>query len=226
MKNYSNLLFDLDGTIIDPKEGITNSVKFALTYFGIEIPRTEELYKFIGPPLRESFSKYYKLNEAETEIAVKKYREFFRETGMYQNELYPGIKEMLANLYSENKSLILATSKAEIFAKKIIENLGLGEYFNYICGSTLDGSRAKKGEIIRYILDETGIQVNKTVMIGDKSHDVIGAKSNKVASIGVLYGYGDYEELQHAGATYIVRDIPELSQCLLENKKEMMNIER
>ncbi|MBQ3145140.1 MAG: HAD family hydrolase [Clostridia bacterium] len=217
MKNYKNILFDLDGTLINPKEGITNSVKYALEYFGIKVKTTEELYKFIGPPLRESFSQYYRFNEKDTEMAITKYREYFKEKGVFQNVLYKGVPELLNKLVSENKNLIIATSKAEVFAKQILDNLDISKYFSFICGSTLDGTRSKKGEVIQYILSSTNLNPEDSVMIGDKSHDIIGAKQTKLDSIGVLYGYGNYTELQNAGATYIVKNITELQAQLLAN---------
>lgn len=215
MKNYKNLLFDLDGTLIESKEGITNSVRYALKHFGIQVERTEDLYKFIGPPLRESFSQYYGFNEEDTEIAVTKYMEYFREKGVFQNTLYDGIPEMLRELVSAEKNLIIATSKGEIYAKQILENLGISKYFTDVCGSTLDGSRSKKAQVIQHILSTNNLSTKETVMIGDKSHDVIGARETHLDSIGVLYGYGDYDELQKAGATYIVRNIAELQSQLL-----------
>ncbi len=221
MKNYKNILFDLDGTLINPVEGITNSVKYALKYFGIQVSKTEDLYKFIGPPLRESFSQYYGFDEKDTEMAVTKYREFFKEKGVFQNILYNGIPEFLKELVIAKKNLIVATSKAEIYAKQILKNLGISDYFSYICGSTLDGSRSKKGQIIQHILATNNLSAQDSIMIGDKSHDIIGAKETGIDSIGVLYGYGSFEELQKAGATYIVKTIPELqSQLLVEYLNE------
>ena len=221
MKNYKNILFDLDGTLIDPVEGITNSVKYALKYFGIQVSKTEDLYKFIGPPLRESFSQYYGFDEADTEMAVTKYREFFKEKGVFQNTLYNGIPEFLKALVIAKKNLIIATSKAEIYANQILKNLGISDYFSYVCGSTLDGSRSRKGQIIQHILATNNLSAQDSIMIGDKSHDIIGAQETGIDSIGVLYGYGSFEELQEAGATYIVKTIPELqSQLLVEYLSE------
>lgn len=215
MKDYKNILFDLDGTLIDPKEGITNSVKYALEYFGIYVEKKEDLYKFIGPPLRESFSQYYGFNESDTEMAVKKYREYFKEKGVFQNTLYKGVLELLNDLVNANKKLIIATSKAEVFAKQILDNFNISKYFSFICGSTLDGSRSKKGQVIQYILSKNKLTCKNSIMIGDKSHDIIGANENNLDSMGVLYGYGDYNELKNAGANYIVENIFELRNQLL-----------
>lgn len=210
MKNYQNILFDLDGTLIDSKEGIVNSVKYALSHFSISVEKDEELYKFIGPPLRESFSKYYGFNENDTELAVTKYREFFSKEGMFQNALYKGILELLGSLINAKKNLIIATSKAEIYTKQILKNLKIDKYFSFICGSTLDGSRSTKGQIIQYILKTNNLLCDNCVMIGDKSHDILGARESNMDSIGVLYGYGSYEELKEANATYIIKDVKEL----------------
>lgn len=217
MKNYENLLFDLDGTLIDSKQGITNSVKYALKYFGIQVKCIEDLYKFIGPPLRESFSQYYGFNKEDTEIAVTKYREYFLENGIYQNTLYAGVPEMLRKLKNANKNLIIATSKVEEYTKQILENLQISSYFSYVCGSTFDDSRSKKAQIINYILTTNNLSSKNTIMIGDRSHDIVGAKEMNLDSIGVLYGYGSYDELQKAGATYIVSNINELQTKLLSS---------
>lgn len=216
MKNYQNILFDLDGTLIDSKEGIVNSVKYALSYFGISNQKEEDLYKFLGPPLRESFSQYYNFNEENTELAVLKYREYFKEEGVFQNVLYDGIEELLKDLVQSNKNLIIATSKAEIYAKQIIERLGISEYFSFVCGSTFNGSLSKKTDIIQYILQSNHLLNNNCIMVGDKLHDIIGAKNSQIDSIGVLYGYGTYKELEEAGATYIVKNVKELQKKLKE----------
>ena len=215
MKNYKNILFDLDGTLIDPKEGITNSVKYALKHFGIEVKNTEDLYKFIGPPLGESFSAYYGLDKEETETAIAKYREYFREKGIFQHEIYAGIPELLCELVKADKKVILATSKPEIFASQILESTDLIKYFSFVCGSELDGTRVEKADVIHHILKTQNLNLSDTVMIGDRSHDIIGAKKTNVDSIGVLYGYGSYEEFEESGATYIVKDIEELRSRLL-----------
>lgn len=214
MKNYQNILFDLDGTLIDSKDGIVNSVKYALSHFSITAVKDEELYKFIGPPLRESFSKYYGFNEKDTELAVVKYREYFSKEGVFQNTLYKGIPELLEKLINEKKNLIIATSKAEIYAKQILENLKINKYFSFICGSTLDDSRSKKAQIIQYILKTNDLLSENCVMIGDKSHDILGAKESNMDSVGVLYGYGSYEELKEANATYIIKTVKELQHHL------------
>lgn len=214
MKNYKNILFDVDGTLIDSKEGIINSTKYALSYFGISVEKEEDLYRFIGPPLREAFSKYYKFNEEDTELAVVKFREYYREQGIFQNTLYDGVIELLESLISANKNLMIATSKPEIYTKQILGDLGIDKYFSFVCGCALDGAMSTKEQIIQHVLNTNGLQDDTCVMIGDRSYDVIGAKKSNIDSIGVLYGYGTYDELNEAGATYIIKDVKELQMCL------------
>ena len=215
MIKYKNLLFDLDGTLTDSKEGIVNSVKNALNHFKITVKDEEELNRFIGPPIWDTFPKFYNFNEDETKIAVEKFREYFREKGIFENKLYSGIEDLLNELYKTDKRIFLATSKPEVFAIKVLKHFNLDKYFTYIYGATLDNSRAKKGEIIEYILKEHNLKIEETIMVGDRAEDIIGANENNIDSIGVLYGYGDYEELSKVGATYIVEDIKELGEKLL-----------
>ena len=216
MKNYKNILFDLDGTLVDPKEGIINALKYTLSFFNVEIKKTEDLYKFIGPPLRDSFSRYYGFDEKDVEIAILKYREYYKEKGVLQVRLYDGVDNLLRELEKAKKNLIIATSKPEIYAMKILENLGIIDYFSFVCGGTLDSSREKKTDIIKYILSKNNLDDNNTVMVGDKSHDIIGAKEANIDSIGVLYGYGDYEELSKANAIYIVDSVKELQEKIIK----------
>ncbi len=214
MKNYKNILFDVDGTLLDSKEGIINSYKYALSHFGISIEEDEVLYKLIGPPLREAFSKYYKFNEEDTELAVKLFREYYKEKGLFQNKLYEGITILLEDLSKLNKNLIIATSKAEVITRKTLQNLGIYKYFSFVCGSTLDGTRSKKSQIIQYVLEKNNLEKDSCVMIGDTFYDVIGAKETNIDSIGVLYGYGTYDELKKENPTYIIESIRELHTIL------------
>ncbi len=202
---YDTILFDLDGTLTDPGEGITNSVAYALNKYGIEVADKSELYKFIGPPLKDSFMKYYGFSEAEALKAIEYYRENFRDKGIFENEVYEGVEDMLRKLHSDGKIIVLATSKPEEFAVRILEHFDLKKYFAVIAGASMDSSRSKKGDVIAYALSMCdGISRDKTVMIGDREHDIIGAKENNLKSIGVLYGYGSEEELRKSGADYIV----------------------
>ncbi|MDR0445767.1 MAG: HAD hydrolase-like protein, partial [Oscillospiraceae bacterium] len=180
---------------------------------------THELVKFIGPPLRRSFVEFYGFTAEQTEQAIGKYREYFAEHGIFENAVYPGIPALLKRLADDGRRLILATSKAEVYAQKILEHFGLAGYFSFVCGDTLDGSRGEKADIIRHILDSVhGIAPDNAVMVGDRRHDILGAKANNIRSIGVLYGYGDEAEMIEAGADWIARDVPELAALLGADK--------
>ena len=204
-------LFDLDGTIINPKEGITKSVQYALKFFSIEITNLDELQKFIGPPLRDSFREFYNFSEKETEKAVEKYREYFSEKGMYENTLYPGIIDLLKQLKTDGIVLAIATSKPTFFADKIAEHFNFKRYFDFIAGSELDGARSRKSEVIEYALDIIDPKRKKSpIMIGDRKHDIIGAKETGIESIGVTWGYGSHIELEESNATWIISSPKEL----------------
>lgn len=216
MKQYKYLLFDLDGTITDSEIGITRCVEYALNYFGIQVSNLRELSPFIGPPLLDSFKDFYHFTDEQAIIATAKYRERYTDKGIFENELYPGIKELLAEAQQKDKTVILATSKPEIFARRILDYFGLSNYFFFIAGSGLDGSLHTKTDVINHILQSNNItELSSVVMIGDRKHDIIGAKNVGIDSIGVLYGFGDYKELSEAGANYIVEDITALRELLL-----------
>lgn len=216
MKKYTDILFDLDGTLTDPKVGITKSVAYALRSFGIEVEDLDSLCKFIGPPLRVSFREYYGFSEADCNKAIEKYREYFRETGMFENQVYPGVEDLLKNLKQSGRRLFIATSKPTVFTVRILEYFDLLRYFDYVAGSELDGSRDKKSDVIRFALQQNGLtDLENVVMVGDREHDVIGAKENGIDAVGVLYGYGDRAELENAGATYTVETVGELYKLLM-----------
>lgn len=208
---YNTILFDLDGTLTDPGIGITNSVAYALKKHGIEVTDRTKLYPFIGPPLLDSFQRFYGFSEEQSEQAVADYREYFREKGLFENEVYSGVEELLQRLKESGRRLIIATSKPEEFAVKILKHFGLASYFDYIVGATMDSSRSKKGDVIAYALEVCGI-TDKTdvVMVGDREHDVLGAKGNGLDSVGVLYGYGSREELEKAGATCVAETVEDI----------------
>ena len=208
---YKYILFDLDGTLTDPGTGITNSVAYALARWNIHVEDRRTLYRFIGPPLQDSFREYYGFSPEEALKAVDVYREYFREKGLYENEVYPGVEEMLKTLKAQGKTLILATSKPEEFAIRILKHFGLDGYFTVMAGATMDPSRSKKGDVITYALRQGGVSALSTaVMIGDREHDIFGAKQNGLDSMGVLFGYGDRDELEKAGATYIASTVEEI----------------
>jgi len=215
--NKKYILFDLDGTITDPKVGITRSVQFSLQSFGINVEDADTLVPFIGPPLRDSYKLIYGFNDEEAEKAVEKYREYFSETGIYENTLYEGMDTLLKTLLDMDKQLIIATSKPTVYAEKILKYFEISQYFSFISGSELDGRRSKKGEIIKYAFDNMGINsIKKAIMIGDRKHDIIGAKEMGIESIGVLYGYGDLQEITNAKATYIAKSVEDLNKLLCQ----------
>ncbi len=209
---YKNILFDLDGTLTDPGIGITNSVAYALSKYGISCEDRTELYKFIGPPLNESFMNFYDFSEEESFRAVEYYREYFKEKGLFENTVIPGVEDMLSKLQKAGKKIVLATSKPEPFTLKILEHFDLIKYFDFVAGATMDGSRSKKADVIAYALEKSGIySLNDTIMVGDREHDIIGANTVGIDSVGVLFGYGSRAELENAGAKYIAEnpgDIP------------------
>ncbi len=208
-----NILFDLDGTITDPMLGITNSVIYALHRYGIEVSDRRELYKFIGPPLAESFSKYYGFSKEEGYELVKVYREYFSDKGLYENEVYEGVEEMLKNLKTEGHKIYLATSKPEVYAIRILEHFNLYKYFDGVVGSELNGDRVEKSAVITHLLNKYSIE--DAVMVGDRCFDIMGAKVNGLASIGVLYGYGERQELKDAGVDYLAESVEDLRRLLI-----------
>ena len=202
MRKY--ILMDLDGTVTDSSLGIINSTLHALKRLGIEEHDREKLKAFIGPPLHESFMKFYGMTEAEGFDAVEKYREYYRERGIFENLVYEGIPEFLKAAKDAGCTLILATSKPEVFAKQILAHFHLDGYFDYCVGSELDGTRVKKDEVITCAMEKAGIMdVSDAVMIGDREHDVIGAHKCNMKAIGVLYGFGDLAEMEACGADQI-----------------------
>ena len=218
------LLFDLDGTLTDPKLGITTCVQYALKSFGIDEPDLDKLEPFIGPPLKDSFMDFYGMDETQAEAAIVKYRERFSDVGMFENEVYPGIAKMLRKCKRSGAKLAVASSKPEVFVKKILEHFHLAQYFDVIVGSELDGRRTDKEEVVREALHQlfpkNDIDYDNTVMIGDRKFDIIGAKDNKLVSVGVSYGYGDIEELKAEKPDYIARSVEELEDLLLRGRRK------
>lgn len=205
---YTTVLFDLDGTLTDPGIGITNSVMYALRKFGIDVADRGELYRFIGPPLYYSFTTFYGFSHDDAEAAVRYYREYFSDKGIFENKVYDGVPEMLGAIKNSGKKLVLATSKPEVYAKRILEHFSLDGYFDFVGGATMDGSRNSKSDVISYVLDSVGVtDKSACIMIGDREHDILGAKANGIDSVGVLYGYGTRDELTEAGTTYIAKTV-------------------
>ncbi len=211
MKKYDVILFDLDGTLTDSSPGIINSIVYALKKYNIVIEDTAQLRKFLGPPLHESFRDFYGFDEEKSMEAVSYYREYFSTKGLLENQVYNGIPDLLKTLNDKGKKLILATSKPQEFTNRIMEHFDLAKYFEFIAGSNMDGTRSKKAEVIEYALNKCQItDKSKVVMIGDRMHDIIGAKAVGIDSIGVEYGYGDYDELHNVGATLIIKTVDAL----------------
>ncbi|AYG00160.1 HAD family hydrolase [Lactococcus allomyrinae] len=214
---YSTILFDLDGTLSNPARGIVNALVYALQKSSAPEINQEDLLKFIGPPLAESFKTFCGFNDEQTEQAIINYREYFSKNGLFENQLYVGISELLHTLKESGKQLGVATSKPEFYAKQIIDYFSISEYFDFIAGATMDGSRSKKSDVIAYAIETHCITKENTVMVGDRAFDVIGAKENGLNSIGVLYGFGNQKELEEAGATWLVDDIKSLEDKLMGN---------
>ena len=189
---------------------------YALKKYNISVNDREELYKFIGPPLWDSFEIYYNFSKEQAKEAVEYYREYYKDKGIFENKVYSGIADLLEKLKKNNKTLIVATSKPTVFAKQILEHFDIARYFTYIAGSNLDGTRVKKDEVIAYALEECQItDLSKVVMIGDREHDIIGAKKVGVNSIGILFGYGDKIELESADADYIAEKVEDIYALLM-----------
>lgn len=214
-KEFDVILFDLDGTLTDPGEGITNSVAYALNKYGIVNTDRTELYPFIGPPLYASFMKYYGFTEEEAVKAVDYYREYYKDKGIFENRLYDGIDDVLKRLTEAGKVLLVATSKPEVFAKRILSYFGIDKYFAVIAGATMDGSLIEKSDIISYAFKNSGFSKENALMVGDRSFDILGAKEQGVTSAGVLWGYGSLEELKSAGADMIFERVEDIEKILL-----------
>ena len=212
---YTHILFDLDGTLTDPGEGITNSVVYALKKYGITVADRTTLFGFIGPPLQNSFVKYFGFSPEEALSAIKYYREYFRDKGIFENKVYPKIPELLDSLKKQGKTLLVASSKAEEFVIRILKHFDLFDYFDCIAGASMDLSRCKKEEVIAYAFEKGGISnLKNVVMVGDREQDVTGAKKTGIDSIGVLYGYGSREELETAGATHIAPTVMDIQRII------------
>ena len=210
---YKYCLFDLDGTLTDPAIGITNSVMYALEKFDIYVEDRSELYPFIGPPLDYSFKTFYGFSDEQAVQAIKYYRENFSVTGLYENKVYDGIPEMLEALQTKGVKIALATSKPYEFSIKILKHFDLYKYFDFFGAATMDGRISKKADVISHLLDEMGAESkDEILMVGDRYHDIEGAKANDLKSAGVLWGYGSKEELQNAGAEYILSEPLEILQ--------------
>lgn len=209
-------LFDLDGTITDPKVGITRSVQYSLSKLGIDVADPDDLQCFIGPPLRDSYRMFYGLSPEDAERAVSAYRERYAEIGIFENALYGGMDELLKALRARGGTIALATSKPTVYAARILDHFGLAGDVAFVAGSELDGSRSAKIELIEHAMRHLGDrQPGRAIMIGDRQYDVLGAQQAGIDSVGVVYGYGGRDELERAGATHIAETVEELLEVLL-----------
>lgn len=211
----TTILFDLDGTLTDPKAGITRCIRYALETLRYPVPDEDALLWCIGPPLRESFK--YLLNNASDGLvseALRLYRQRFNQKGKYENRVYPHIPQALTFLRNAGARLCIATSKPTVFAEQIAAHFELARYFEGIYGSELSGARSEKKDLIAHIIRSEHIDPSTTLMVGDRYHDIAGAKHNTITAIGVTYGYGSLDELRQAGADVIVNSPAELSSIL------------
>jgi len=212
---FKYILFDLDGTLTDPQEGITNCVKYALEAYGIKEDNYDNLLRFIGPPIVDSFMGFYGKNKETAKEMLAKYRERFSTVGLFENRLFDGVTEMLENLKKEGKKLAVATCKPEEYTDRILKKYGIYDYFDTVVGS-IDEVRVYKKEIIELALSNLGaIDKEKAVMVGDREYDIVGAKQNKISSVGVKFGYAKEGELEEAGADFVVSEVLELEKLLL-----------
>ncbi|NQD91487.1 HAD hydrolase-like protein [Pseudomonas sp. CrR25] len=211
--HHRHILFDLDGTLTDPREGITRSVQYALAQLGIDEPRLQALEHFIGPPLLQCFMHSYGFDEATAWRAVGLYRERFADVGLYENRLFAGVGELLQLLLGQGRTLYIATSKPTLFAERIAEHFALAGYFRRIYGSELDGTRTDKGELIGHLLAQEGLDARSALMIGDRKHDLIGARHYGLAVAAVGYGFGSAEELRAEAPTYHFQTLAELHRA-------------
>jgi phosphoglycolate phosphatase len=212
---YTNILFDLDGTLTDPYLGITSAAKYALNKFNIIEEDTDKLKLFIGPPLEKSFLEYYNFNKNDVKTAVKYYREYYSKKGMYENKLYAGIDDVLKELNKRNKNCFMATSKLQSFAEKIAQNFNMHNYFKHITGSNMDGTLSEKEDIVKYTMEKCELNKNETIMIGDRKYDIIGANKNGIDAIGVLYGYGTREELEKENPKYLCNEVIDILKIII-----------
>ena len=235
MKKY--VLFDLDGTLTDPMVGITTCVQYALAAAGIEEPDLQKLTTFIGPPLKQSFMEFYGFSDEKAEQAVEKYRERFKDVGIFENEVYEGIPKLLSSLKKEGMLLSVASSKPEVFVKRILTHFSIDSYFDAVVGSELDGRRTDKKAVVAealrrlYEKDAETAEIEGTALldaakrkctylVGDRKFDIIGAKAEDVISVGVTYGYGSEEELLAEKPDFLAHSVDELKEILMGNIKD------
>ncbi len=212
---FKNILFDLDGTITDSSTGIINAYMYSLNKIGLFESDMDVVKSYIGSPLRAYFTQRHNLNDNDSETAVKFFREYYTEKGLFENNVYPGMAELLAELHSKAYQVFIATSKPEIFARRVLSHFKIDKYFSYIKGSDMSADNKPKQSIINDVLTVNNLDKNESIMIGDRYHDINGAKLNNINSIAVTYGYGSLEELQKENPTYFASNTYELKSILL-----------
>ena len=216
MEKFKYIFFDLDGTVVNSATGITESVLHAMHKVGLTTNSSDLLNKFIGPPLRKSFMKYCKLTSEQAEKAVEYYREQYSDKGIFRGHVYYGVDRMLAYIHSKGKKIVLATSKPEIYANRILEEYEIDKFFCYAAGETLDGTRDSKADVIRYALESLKIDdLSQVLMLGDRCYDIEGAHEVGIKAAGVTYGYGTEAQLHVAGADYIASNMAELIHIIM-----------
>ena len=214
MKNYTTVAFDLDGTLTDPEAGLTSGFAYALSKMGIAFEDKKSLRRFIGPPLKAELMAVYGLDDSRGEECIRLFREYFSVYGWWDNRLYEGVPEMLEELKLRGKRLILATSKPEIFAKKILRLFDIDKYFDFVGAATLDHTRVEKSEVLSYALDSVGADREASVLVGDRSFDAEGARACDIDSLGVLYGHGSREEIEESAFTYLAERVSDILEIL------------
>ena len=221
MKKYSAVFFDLDGTIVDSGEGVTNSVAYALEKFGIEVEDKSTLTRFIGPPLVYSFKTFYSFDDEKALKAIEYYREYYTTKGIFEGYIYDGIPQALKTLNEAGMCVILATSKPEEFAKKILAEAGLDTHFSYIAGASMDEkTRNTKIQVIDYALKACNIDTpSDVIMVGDRFYDIEGAHHFGMECIAVLYGYGNREEFEKYGSEYIAKTPRDVCEIILKKQE-------
>ncbi len=216
MRVFDLILFDLDGTLTDPKIGITKSIQYGLAKLGIQEDDLESLVPFIGAPLFVCLQERYSLDDSRAEKIVGHYREYYGTIGIYENDVYPGIPELLADLSADGKKLAVATLKPTVFARKVLEYFDILHCFDYVSGSTLDLAGLSKTEVVGNALQKLPeTPKERAVMVGDREHDVRAAQANGISSIAVTYGYGTIDELQNAGPTHMADSVDNLKALMV-----------
>ena len=212
---YEHIIFDLDGTLTNPKQGIINSVKYAFDKMGLKLNDLESLTSFIGPPLQESFRQHYNFSDDEMDIVIKHFRTYFAEKGIFENEIYPGILELLEILNVQNKKLYIATSKLQRFAVQVLDHFKMSSYFKDVQGADYAGEHAEKSTLIELLMHKNRIlDTHSVIMVGDRKYDIKGANMLHIDSIAVLYGYGTKKELTKCNPTYTVASVKRLAVVL------------